>query len=39
MRKSIAVGISAGLLVALAGFAPAQAAVPVASAAPGTASV
>jgi hypothetical protein len=39
MRKSIAVGISAGLLVALAGFAPAQAATPAASAAPGTASV
>ncbi|MBG6213321.1 MAG: DUF4397 domain-containing protein [Cryobacterium sp.] len=39
MRKSIAVGISAGLLVALAGLAPAQAAVPAASAAPGTASV
>ncbi|MDJ0338118.1 DUF4397 domain-containing protein [Cryobacterium sp. PH31-O1] len=36
MRKSFAVGISAGLLVALAGLAPAQAAVPAAS---GTASV
>ncbi|MDJ0376313.1 DUF4397 domain-containing protein [Cryobacterium sp. PH31-L1] len=39
MRKSLAVGISAGLLVALAGLAPAQAAVPAASASPGTASV
>ncbi len=39
MRKSIAVGVSAGLLVALAGLAPAQAAVPAASASPGTASV
>lgn len=39
MRTSIAVGISAGLLVALAGLAPAQAATPAASAAPGTASV
>ena len=39
MRKSLAVGISAGLLVALAGLAPAQAAVPAESAAPGTASV
>ncbi|WP_241977681.1 DUF4397 domain-containing protein [Cryobacterium sp. TMS1-13-1] len=39
MRKSIAVGISAGLLVALAGLAPAQAAVPAASASPGMASV
>jgi hypothetical protein len=39
MRKSIAVGISAGLLVALAGLAPAQAAVPAASSSPGTASV
>ena len=39
MRKFIAVGISAGLLVAFAGLAPAQAAVPAASAAPGTASV
>ena len=39
MRKSIAVGISAGLLVALAGLAPAQAAVPASSASPGTASV
>ncbi|WP_166791586.1 hypothetical protein [Cryobacterium sp. Hh38] len=39
MRKSIAVGISAALLVALAGLAPAQAAVPAASASPGMASV
>ncbi|MDJ0348044.1 DUF4397 domain-containing protein [Cryobacterium sp. PH29-G1] len=39
MRKSIAVGISAGLLVALAGLAPAQAAVPASSASSGTASV